>query len=169
MSTYVLLNEYIPEIKFKGKLLNSDVVTVGETVTFDASDSSFATDYAGIIHGFYNFPKNHAEGVTGYPKYFYDYRDGQNKDCSLHASEPATPSNVTYVTLSGYDPLASDEENLPYVALRVANGEFMLPAVESGTIPVDCIYPSEIVFDYKIEAFGDQYNPSICAMAAEVR
>ena len=31
MSTYVLLNEYIPEIKFKGKLLNSDVVTVGET------------------------------------------------------------------------------------------------------------------------------------------
>ena len=39
MNTYVLLNEYIPEIKFKGKLLNSDVVTVGETVTFDASES----------------------------------------------------------------------------------------------------------------------------------
>ena len=36
MNTYVLLNEYIPEIKFKGKLLNSDVVTAGETVTFDA-------------------------------------------------------------------------------------------------------------------------------------
>ena len=35
-TTYVLLNEYIPEIKFKGKLLNSDVVTVGETATFDA-------------------------------------------------------------------------------------------------------------------------------------
>lgn len=165
MSTYVLLNEYIPEIKFKGKLLNSDVVTVGETVTFDASESNFCTDYAGIIHGFYNFPKNYAEGVTGYPKYFYDLRDGQNKDCSLHASEPAIPSNVTYVTLSGYDPLASDEENLPYVALRVANGEFMLPLGESGTPPVDCIYPSEIVFDFKVEAFGDQYDPSICAMA----
>ena len=74
MNTYVLLNEYIPEIKFKGKLLNSDVVTAGNTVTFDASDSNFCTDYAGIIHGFYNFPKNYAEGVTGYPKYFYDYR-----------------------------------------------------------------------------------------------
>ena len=33
MNTYVLLDEYIPEIKFKGKLLNSDVVTAGETVT----------------------------------------------------------------------------------------------------------------------------------------
>ena len=52
-TTYVLLNEYIPEIKFKGKLLNSDVVTVGETATFDASDSNFCSDYAGIIHGFY--------------------------------------------------------------------------------------------------------------------
>ena len=165
MNTYVLLNEYIPEIKFKGKLLNSDVVTVGETVTFDASESNFCTDYAGIIHGFYNFPKNYAEGVTGYPKYFYDYRDGQNKDCAEYASDPATPSNVSYVTLSGYDPLASDEENLPYVALRVANGEFMLPLGESGTPPVDCIYPSEIVFDFKVEAFGDQYDPSICAMA----
>ena len=71
MNTYVLLNEYIPEIKFKGKLLNSDVVTVGETVTFDASESNFTKDYAGIIHGFYNFPKNHAENVTGYPKYFF--------------------------------------------------------------------------------------------------
>ena len=167
-TTYVLLKEYIPEIKFKGKLLNSDVVTVGETVTFDASESNFCTDYAGIIHGFYNFPKNYAEGVTGYPKYFYDLRDGQNKDCSLHASEPATPSNVTYVTLSGYDPLASDEENLPYVALRVANGEWMLPYVQvvpGYTIPVDCIYPSEIVFDFKVESFGDQYDPSICALA----
>ena len=44
-------------LKFKGKLLNSDVVTVGETVTFDASESNFCTDYAGIIHGFYNFPE----------------------------------------------------------------------------------------------------------------
>lgn len=165
MSTYVLLNEYIPEIKFKGKLLNSDVVTVGETATFDASDSSFATDYAGIIHGFYNFPKNHAEGVTGYPKYFYDYRDGENKDCSLHAVDP-DPANVSYVTLSGYDPLASDEENLPYVALRVANGEFMLPHGEPGPIPVDCIYPSEIVFDFKVESFGEQIDfPSVCALA----
>lgn len=165
MTTYVLLNEYIPEIKFKGKLLNSDVVTAGETVTFDASDSSFATDYAGIIHGFYNFPKNYAEGVTGYPKYFYDLRDGENKDCSAHAVDPGTPSNVTYVTLSGYDPLASDEDNLPYVALRVANGEFMLPLGSAGTIPVDCKYPSEIVFDFKVESFGDQYDPSICALA----
>jgi hypothetical protein len=163
-TTYVLLNEYIPEIKFKGKLLNSDVVIVGETVTFDASDSNFCSDYAGIIHGFYNFPKNHAEGVTGYPKYFYDYRDGENKVCSEHAVDP-DPSNVSYVTLSGYDPLASDEDNLPYVALRVANGEFMLPVGESGTIPVDCIYPSEIVFDFKVEAFGDQDIPGICAMA----
>lgn len=163
-TTYVLLNEYIPEIKFKGKLLNSDVVTVGETVTFDASESNFCTDYAGIIHGFYNFPKNHAEGVTGYPKYFFDKRDNENKDCSVHAVDP-DPANVSYVTLSGYDPLASDEENLPYVALRVANGEFMLPAGESGTIPVDCIYPSEIVFDYKVESFGDQDIPSICALA----
>ena len=87
-----------------------------------------------LFTAFIIFPKNHAEGVTGYPKYFYDLRDGQNKDCSLHASEPATPSNVTYVTLSGYDPLASDEENLPYVALRVANGEFMLPLGESGRV-----------------------------------
>ena len=165
MATYVLLDEYIPEIKFKGKLLNSDVVTAGETVTFDASDSSFATDYAGIIHGFYNFPKNHAENVSGYPKYFYDLRDGENKDCSAHADEPVNPSNVTYVTLSGYDPLASDEDNLPYVALRVANGEFMLPCGSAGIIPVDCKYPSEIVFDYKVEAFGDQDNTSICAMA----
>ena len=51
------------------------------------------------------------------------------------------------------------------MALRVANGEFMLPLGESGTPPVDCIYPSEIVFDFKVEAFGDQYDPSICAMA----
>lgn len=167
MNTYVLLNEYIPEIKFKGKLLNSDVVTAGETVTFDASDSNFTSDYAGIIHGFYNFPKNLAEGVTGYPKYFYDLRDGQNKDCSAHAYGPDTPSNVTYVTLSGYDPLASDEENLPYVALRVANGEFMLPDEQQGgdySLPVDCKYPSEIVFDFKVEAFGDQDDPTICAM-----
>lgn len=164
-TTYVLLNEYIPEIKFKGKLLNSDVVTVGETATFDASESNFCSNYAGIIHGFYNFPKNHAENVTGYPKYFFDKRDNENKDCSAHAVEPGTPSNVTYVTLSGYDPLASDEDNLPYVALRVANGEFMLPHGEPGSIPVDCIYPSEIVFDFKVEAFGDQYDPNICAMA----
>ena len=168
MNTYVLLNEYVPEIKFKGKLLNSDVVTAGNTVTFDASESNFCTDYAGIIHGFYNFPKNYAEGVTGYPKYFYDYRDGQNKDCAEYASDPATPSNVSYVTLSGYDPLASDEDNLPYVALRVANGEFMLPDEQQGgsySLPVDCKYPSEIVFDFKVEAFGDQYDPSICALA----
>lgn len=169
MSTYVLLNEYIPEIKFKGTLLNSDVVTLGETATFDASDSQFTKNYAGIIHGFYNFPKNYAENVSGYPKYFYDLRDGQNKDCSVHAVDPGTPSNVTYVTLSGYDPLASDEDNLPYVALRVANGEFMLPDSQEGginyTIPVDCKYPSEIVFDFKVEAFGDQYDTSICALA----
>ena len=83
MNTYVLLNEYIPEIKFKGKLLNSDVVTVGETVTFDASDSNFCSDYAGIVHGFLNFPKNYAENVTGYPKYFFDKRDNENKDCAV--------------------------------------------------------------------------------------
>ena len=169
-TTYVLLNEYIPEIQFIGRLNTSDQVSEGETVEFNAGASKFVSDadLNKILHGFYNFPKNYAENVTGYPKYFYDLRDGENKDCSAHAYAPNTPSNVTYVTLSGYDPLASDEDNLPYVALRVANGEFMLPDEQQGgsySLPVDCKYPSEIVFDFKVEAFGDQYDPSICAMA----
>lgn len=164
MSTYVLLNEYIPEIKFKGKLLNSDVVTVGETVTFDASDSNFCSDYAGIIHGFYNFPKNHAEGVTGYPKYFFDKRDNQNKDCTVEARID-TPANISYVTLSGYDPLASDEDNLPYVALRVANGCYAYPDYDSHGTPIDTKKPTEIVFDFKVEAFGDQFDTDVCPIA----
>ena len=169
-TTYALLNEYIPEIQFSGRLNTADQVSEGETVEFNAGASKFVSDadYNKIQYGFYNFPKNYAENVTGYPKYFYDLRDGENKDCSAHAYAPNTPSNVTYVTLSGYDPLASDEDNLPYVALRVANGEFMLPDEQQGgsySLPVDCKYPSEIVFDFKVEAFGDQYDPSICAMA----
>ena len=164
MSTYVLLNEYIPEIKFKGKLLNSDVVTVGETVTFDASDSNFCTDYAGIIHGFYNFPKNHAEGVTGYPKYFFDKRDNENKDCTVEAVID-TPANISYVTLSGYDPLASDEDNLPYVALRVANGCYAYPDYDNHGTPIDTKKPTEIVFDFKVEAFGDQFDTDVCPIA----
>ena len=163
-TTYVLLNEYIPEIKFKGKLLNSDVVTAGETVTFDASDSSFATDYAGIIHGFYNFPKNHAEGVTGYPKYFFDKRDNENKDCTVEAVID-TPANISYVTLSGYDPLASDEDNLPYVALRVANGCYAYPDYDNHGTPIDTKKPTEIVFDFKVEAFGDQFDTDVCPIA----
>ena len=163
-TTYVLLNEYIPEIKFKGKLLNSDVVTVGETATFDASDSSFATDYAGIIHGFYNFPKNHAEGVTGYPTYFFDKRDNENKDCTVEARID-TPANISYVTLSGYDPLASDEENLPYVALRVANGCYAYPDYDNHGTPIDTKKPTEILFDFKVEAFGDQFDTDVCPIA----
>lgn len=164
MATYVLLNEYIPEIKFKGKLLNSDVVTVGETATFDASESNFTSDYAGIVHGFLNFPKNHAEGVTGYPKYFFDKRDDKNKDCTIEAGID-TPANISYVTLSGYDPLASDEDNLPYVALRVANGCYAYPDYDNHGTPIDTKKPTEIVFDFKVEAFGDQYDTDVCQIA----
>lgn len=164
MATYVLLNEYIPEIKFKGKLLNSDVVTVDETVTFDASDSNFTSDYAGIVHGFLNFPKNHAESISGYPKYFFDKRDNENKDCTVEA-DIDTPANISYVTLSGYDPLASDEENLPYVALRVANGCNAYPDYDNHGTPIDTKKPTEIVFDFKVEAFGDQFDTDVCPIA----
>lgn len=164
MNTYVLLNEYIPEIKFKGKLLNSDVVTVGETVTFDASDSLFTKDYDGIVHGFLNFPKNYAENVTGYPKYFFDERDNENKDCTVEAGID-TPANISYVTLSGYDPLASDEDNLPYVALRVENGCYAYPDYNNHGTPIDTKKPTEIVFDFKVEAFGDQYDTDVCQIA----
>lgn len=164
MNTYVLLNEYIPEIKFKGKLLNSDVVTVGETVTFDASDSNFCSDYAGIVHGFLNFPKNHAENISGYPKYFFDKRDNENKDCTVEANID-TPANISYVTLSGYDPLASDEDNLPYVALRVENGCYAYPDYDNHGTPIDTKKPTEIVFDFKVEAFGDQYDTNVCQIA----
>jgi hypothetical protein len=163
-TTYVLLNEYIPEIKFKGKLLNSDVVTVGETVTFDASDSNFTSDYAGIVHGFMNFPKNHAENISGYPKYFFDKRDNKNKDCTVEARID-TPANISYVTLSGYDPLASDEDNLPYVALRVANGCNAYPDYDNHGTPIDTKKPTEIVFDFKVEAFGDQFDTDVCPIA----
>lgn len=163
-TTYVLLNEYIPEIKFKGKLLNSDVVTVGETVTFDASDSNFCSDYARIVHGFLNFPKNHAENISGYPKYFFDKRDNQNKDCTVEAGID-TPANISYVTLSGYDPLASDEDNLPYVALRVANGCNAYPDYNNHGTPIDTKKPTEIVFDFKVEAFGDQFDTDVCPIA----
>ena len=159
MSTYVLLNEYIPEIKFKGKLLNSDVVTVGETVTFDASESNFCSDYAGIIHGFYNFPKNHAEGVTGYPKYFYDYRDGENIEV------PGTSDNninISYETLSGYDPSKSDYENLPYVALKVRslNNSYICPVAQNA--PIHLTGCREIVYDFKVNAFGDRLDQDKC-------
>lgn len=164
MNTDVLLNEYIPEIKFKGKLLNSDVVTVGETVTFDASDSNFCSDYAGIIHGFLNFPKNHAENISGYPKYFFDKRDNENKDCTVEAVIN-TPANISYVTLSGYDPLASDEDNLPYVALRVANGCNAVPDYNGYGTPINTKKPTEIVFDFKVEAFGDQFDTDVCPIA----
>lgn len=164
MNTYVLLNEYIPEIKFKGKLLNSDVVTVGETVTFDASDSNFCSDYAGIVHGFLNFPKNYAENISGYPKYFFDKRDNENKDCAVEA-DIDTPANISYVTLSGYDPLASDEDNLPYVALRVVNGCYAYPDYDNHGTPTDTKKPTEIVFDYKVEAFGDQFDTDVCPIA----
>ena len=164
MNTYVLLNEYIPEIKFKGKLLNSDVVTVGETVTFDASDSNFCSDYAGIVHGFLNFPKNYAENISGYPKYFFDKRDNENKDCTVEAVID-TPANISYVTLSGYDPLASDEDNLPYVALRVANGCNAVPDYNGYGTPINTKKPTEIVFDFKVEAFGDQFDTDVCPIA----
>lgn len=164
MNTYVLLNEYIPEIKFKGKLLNSDVVTVGETVTFDASDSNFCSDYAGIVHGFLNFPKNHAENISGYPKYFFDKRANENKDCTVEANID-TPANISYVTLSGYDPLASDEDNLPYVALRVENGCYAYPDYDNHGTPIDTKKPTEIVFDFKVEAFGDQFDTDVCPIA----
>lgn len=152
-TTYVLLKEYIPEIKFKGKLLNSDVVTVGETVTFDASDSNFCTDYAGIIHGFYNFPKNHAEGVTGYPKFFYDAEKDENIEV------PGTSDNninISYETLSGYDPSKSDYENLPYVVLKVRslNNAYICPVVHNG--PIHLTGCREIVYDFKVNAFGDR-------------
>ena len=164
MNTYVLLNEYVPEIKFKGKLLNSDVVTVGETVTFDASESNFCTDYAGIVHGFLNFPKNYAENISGYPKYFFDSRDGENKDCTVNATIDV-PANISYVTLSGYDPLASDEDNLPYVALRVENGCYAYPDYNNHGTPIDTKKPTEIVFDFKVESFGDQYDTDVCQIA----
>lgn len=159
MSTYVLLNEYIPEIKFKGKLLNSDVVTVGETVTFDASDSNFCSDYAGIIHGFYNFPKNRAENVTGYPKYFYDKRDNENIEV------PGTSDNninISYETLSGYDPSKSDYENLPYVALKVRslNNSYICPVVQNA--PIHLTGCREIVYDFKVNAFGDRLDQDKC-------
>lgn len=152
-TTYVLLKEYIPEIKFKGKLLNSDVVTVGETVTFDASDSNFCTDYAGIIHGFYNFPKNHAEGVTGYPKFFYDAEKDENIEV------PGTSDNninISYETLSGYDPSKSDYENLPYVVLKVRslNNAYICPVAHNG--PIHLTGCREIVYDFKVNAFGDR-------------
>lgn len=158
MATYVLLDEYIPEIKFKGKLLNSDVVTVGETATFDASDSSFATDYAGIIHGFYNFPKNYAEGVTGYPKYFYDKRINADIDCS---GGTVIDTGLSYVTLTGYDPLKTDEENLPYVALRcVYQYSYIIP---DNTVRNN--YAKTVSFGYKIESFGTEIIPGCCVTA----
>ena len=155
MNTYVLLNEYIPEIKFKGKLLDSDMVTVGETVTFDASESNFCTDYAGIIHGFYNFPKNHAEGVTGYPKFFYDAEKDENIEV------PGTSNNsinISYETLSGYDPSKSDYENLPYVALKVRglNNAYISPVAHNG--PIHLTGCREIVYDFKVNAFGDRQS-----------
>ena len=157
-TTYVLLNEYIPEIKFKGKLLNSDVVTVGETVTFDASESNFCSDYAGIIHGFYNFPKNHAEGVTGYPKYFFDKRINADIDCS---GGTVIDTGLSYVTLTGYDPLKTDEENLPYVALRcVYQYSYIIP---DNTIRNN--YAKTISFGYKVESFGTEFIPGYCVTA----
>ena len=164
MATYILTNEYIPEIKFKGTLLDSDVVTVGETVTFDASDSLFTKDYDGIVHGFLNFPKNHAENISGYPKYFFDLRGGENKDCTVD-SYIDVPASISYLTLSGYDPTASDVDNLPYVALRVSGGCYAYPDYNNYGTPIDTKHPAEFIFDYKVEAYGDQYDTNVCPLA----
>lgn len=165
-TTYALLNEYIPEIKFSGRLNTADQVSEGETVEFNAGASKFVSDadYNKIPYGFYNFPKNYAENVTGYPKYFFDKRDNENKDCSVEAVIDI-PANISYVTLSGYDPLASDEDNLPYVALRVENGCYAYPDYDNHGTPIDTTKPTEIVFDFKVEAFGDQYDTDVCQIA----
>ena len=54
-TTYALLNEYIPEIKFSGRLNTTDQVSEGETVEFNAGASKFVSDadYNKILHGFY--------------------------------------------------------------------------------------------------------------------
>jgi hypothetical protein len=140
------------------------VVTVGETVTFDASDSNFCSDYAGIVHGFLNFPKNHAENISGYPKYFFDKRDNENKDCTVN-SYIDVPASISYLTLSGYDPTASDVDNLPYVALRVSGGCYAYPDYNNYGTPIDTKHPAEFIFDYKVEAFGDQYDTNVCPVA----
>ena len=165
-TTYALLNEYIPEIKFSGRLNTADQVSEGETVEFNAGASKFVSDadYNKIQHGFYNFPKNYAENISGYPKYFFDKRDNENKDCTVEANID-TPANISYVTLSGYDPLASDEDNLPYVALRVENGCYAYPDYDNHGTPIDTKKPTEIVFDFKVEAFGDQYDTDVCQIA----
>ena len=158
MATYVLLNEYIPEIKFKGKLLNSDVITAGETVTFDASDSNFTSDYAGIIHGFYNFPKNHAENVSGYPKFFYD----AEKDENIEVPGTSDYNNISYETLSGYDQSKSDYENLPYVALKVRSLNNSYICAYEQNAPIHLTGCREIVYDFKVNAFGDRYYQDKC-------
>lgn len=165
-TTYALLDEYIPEIQFSGRLNTTDQVSEGETVELNASASKFVSDadYNKILYGFYNFPKNYAENVTGYPKYFFDKRDNENKDCTVEAVIDI-PANISYVTLSGYDPLASDEDNLPYVALRVENGCYAYPDYDNHGTPIDTTKPTEIVFDFKVEAFGDQYDTDVCQIA----
>lgn len=163
MTTYILTTEYIPEVKFKGSLLDSDVVTAGETITFDASDSLFTKDYDGIVHGYFNFPKNFAESSAGYPKYFYDLRDNENKYCATGWID--TPANISYVTLSGYDRTASDADNLPYIALRVSGGCLAYPDYNNYGTPIDTKYPAEFIFDYRIEAFGNQFYTDVCPLA----
>ena len=163
MTTYILTNEYIPEVKFKGSLLDSDVVTAGETITFDASDSLFTKDYDGIVHGYFNFPKNFAESSAGYPKYFYDLRDNENKYWAVGWID--TPASISYATLSGYDRTASDVDNLPYVALRVSGGCLAYPDYNNYGTPIDTKYPAEFIFDYRVEAFGNQFYTAVCPLA----
>lgn len=160
-TTYALLNEYIPEIQFNGRLNTTDQVSEGETVEFNAGASKFVSDadYNKILYGFYNFPKNYAENVTGYPKYFFDKRINADIDCSGGTVSDA--SLISYVTLTGYDPLKSDEENLPYVALRcVYQNSYIEP---DNTVRNN--YAKTVSFGYKIESFGTESISGYCVTA----
>lgn len=152
MATYVLLNEYIPEIKFKGKLLNSDVFTVGETATFDALESTYCHADELPIHGYYNFPKNYTDSVTGYPKFFYD----AEKDENIEVPGTSNSNNISYETLTGYDSSKSDYENLPYVALKVRGSNYIRIGAYEQNAPIHLTGCREIVYDFKVNAFGDR-------------
>ena len=160
-TTYALLNEYIPEIQFSGKLNTADQVSEGETVEFNAGASKFVSDadYNKIQYGFYNFPKNYAENVTGYPKYFFDKRINADIDCSGGTVSDA--GLISYVTLTGYDSSKSDEENLPYVALRcVYQNSYAEP---DNTVRNN--YAKTVSFGYKIESFGTESISGYCVTA----
>ena len=160
-TTYALLNEYIPEIQFSGRLNTADQVSEGETVEFNAGASKFVSDadYNKIQYGFYNFPKNYAENVTGYPKYFFDKRINADIDCSGGTVSDA--GLISYVTLTGYDSSKSDEENLPYVALRcVYQNSYIEP---DNTVRNN--YAKTVSFGYKIESFGTESISGYCVTA----